>query len=53
MLYDYCKRKGVRHKRRGKLLVATDDQQVARLRHYLKNGHTNKVELQASESSNL
>lgn len=48
MLYDYCKEKGIRHKRPGKLLVATDKQQVARLKQFLKVGAENNVELRVS-----
>ena len=45
MLYEYCRQKGVRHKRAGKLLVATDYQQVARLKEFLDIGAKNDVEL--------
>lgn len=45
MLYEYCAKKDVRHERPGKLLVATDEQQVSRLRQYLKVGKINGVEL--------
>ena len=43
-LYDYCAVNGVPHQRIGKLLVATDEGQLAKLGHIAKTAKTNGVD---------
>jgi len=43
-LYSYCEQMGVPHKRCGKLIVATNEQQVETLEAILKKGQANGVE---------
>jgi len=43
LLYDYAARRGVAHERCGKLVVATDDSQVAALRALKENAERNGV----------
>ena len=43
-LYSYCEQKAVPHKRCGKLIVATNEQQVDTLEAILKKGQANGVE---------
>jgi L-2-hydroxyglutarate oxidase LhgO len=50
MMYEYCAKRGVKHQQVGKLLVAADEKQVARLKHYIQNGAENKVELRVGSS---
>ena len=42
-LYRYCSDRGVPHKRCGKLIVASDDNQLSGLEGILKTGHANGV----------
>jgi L-2-hydroxyglutarate oxidase LhgO len=42
-LYPYCAKRGVGHRRCGKLIVATDEDQVAGLRELEKKAHANGV----------
>src|SRR5436853_2057044 len=44
MLYDYCASHGVSHRKCGKLVVATNDNEVARLEGVLKQAQVNGVE---------
>ena len=44
MLYDYCASHGVPHRKCGKLVVATNDNEVARLEGVLKQAQVNGVE---------
>lgn len=44
MLYAYCAEKGVDFRRCGKLIVATDDAQVAQLAHILSKAQANGVD---------
>jgi len=46
LMYEYCTKRGVNHRRVGKLLVAADEKQAEKLRQYMHNGAENKVELQ-------
>jgi L-2-hydroxyglutarate oxidase LhgO len=50
MMYQYCAKRGVKHRRVGKLLVAADEKQTKKLRQYLQNAAENKVELQVGTS---
>ena len=43
LLYDYCAARGVGHSRCGKLLVATNDEQVAQLQGIIKKAAANGV----------
>jgi L-2-hydroxyglutarate oxidase LhgO len=43
LLYDYCERRGIAHRRCGKLLVATSDDQRAQLVAVLQAGQANGV----------
>lgn len=43
-LYRYCEERGVPHARPGKLLVASRDEEVAKLDHYLQTARANGVE---------
>lgn len=40
MLYDYCRIAGVPHRKIGKLIIAVDDSQIARLKALKKNAET-------------
>lgn len=42
-LYAYCEQRGVRYKRLGKILVASDESQLEALRGYQRKGHGNGV----------
>jgi L-2-hydroxyglutarate oxidase LhgO len=44
MLYDYCASHGVPHRKCGKLVVATNDHEVARIEGVLKQAKINEVE---------
>lgn len=44
MLYAYCKRRGVKHKQIGKLIVATSDEQLSVLKSYRDQGMANGVD---------
>ncbi|HEY5280170.1 MAG TPA: NAD(P)/FAD-dependent oxidoreductase [Pseudolabrys sp.] len=44
MLYDYCASHGVPHRKLGKLVVAADDAEVAKLHQIAKQGEINGVE---------
>jgi L-2-hydroxyglutarate oxidase LhgO len=44
MLYDYCASHGVPHRKCGKLVVATNDHEVARIEGVLKQAKLNEVE---------
>ena len=44
MLYAYCKRRGVKRKQIGKLIVATSDEQLSVLKSYRDQGMANGVE---------
>ena len=44
MLYDFCASHGVPHRKCGKLIVATEDAEVAKMAAILKQGVTNGVE---------
>jgi L-2-hydroxyglutarate oxidase LhgO len=44
MLYDFCVSHGVPHRKCGKLIVATEDAEVAKMEEILKQGITNGVE---------
>ena len=44
LLYPYCAERGVAHRRIGKIIVATDDREIALLRRYAKTGRANGVE---------
>jgi L-2-hydroxyglutarate oxidase LhgO len=44
MLYDYCASHGVPHRKCGKLVVATNDKEVARIEGVLKQAKINEVE---------
>jgi len=43
MLYDYCVERGIAHRRLGKLLVATDDAQIAQLDGIIARARANGV----------
>lgn len=43
MLYQYCQEKGIEHKRLGKLLVATEDNQLAKLHKIKETAQANGV----------
>ncbi len=43
LLYDYCRAHGVAHERTGKLIVAHDDRETARLEAILEQGRINGV----------
>jgi L-2-hydroxyglutarate oxidase LhgO len=43
LLYEYCVAHGVPHRRGGKLIVATDDRQLAELQEIQKKAHANGV----------
>jgi L-2-hydroxyglutarate oxidase LhgO len=57
LLYDYCRERGISHRRCGKLLVATESAQVAQLQgiadRALRNGVTDLVFLSADEARQL
>lgn len=44
MLYEFCASHGVPHRKCGKLIVATEDAEVAKMEAILKQGQTNGVE---------
>jgi L-2-hydroxyglutarate oxidase LhgO len=44
LLYDYCLQRGIAHQTPGKLIVATDLNQLERLKGYLAQGKTNGVD---------
>jgi L-2-hydroxyglutarate oxidase LhgO len=44
MLYEFCASHGVPHRKCGKLIVATEDAEVAKMEAILKQGHANGVE---------
>jgi L-2-hydroxyglutarate oxidase LhgO len=44
MLYEFCASHGVPHKKVGKLIVATDEKQIARIESIAKQGEINGVE---------
>src|SRR5437870_12675112 len=44
MLYDFCAAHGVPHRKCGKLIVATEDAEVAKMEAILRQGHENGVE---------
>ncbi len=44
MLYQYCQEKGIAHQRLGKLLVATEEQQIAKLRQIQATAQANGVD---------
>jgi L-2-hydroxyglutarate oxidase LhgO len=44
MLYAFCASHGVPHRKCGKLIVATEDAEVAKMEAILKQGHANGVE---------
>src|SRR6187402_3626028 len=44
MLYEFCASHGVPHRKCGKLIVATEDAEVAKMAAILKQGATNGVE---------
>src|SRR6201995_5049933 len=44
MLYDFCEAHGVPHKKVGKLIVAVDDKQTAKIEGIAKQGEINGVE---------
>jgi L-2-hydroxyglutarate oxidase LhgO len=44
MLYDYCASHGVPHRKCGKLIVATEDAEVAKMEAILQQGRANGVE---------
>jgi L-2-hydroxyglutarate oxidase LhgO len=46
MLYELCERNGIGHKRLGKLIVATDDEETRELEKLLENGQKNGVRLE-------
>jgi L-2-hydroxyglutarate oxidase LhgO len=56
-LYEYCKTHGVPHRRCGKLIVATNENQVLELRNIQKkaheNGVTDVVEIPAAEAMRM
>jgi len=56
-LYDYCAERGLPHRRCGKLIVATSEEQVGELRQIRKkaheNGVTDVVEIPAAEAMRL
>ena len=45
LMYEYCAKRGVNHWNVGKLLVAADEKQAGKLRHYMDNAAKNGVEL--------
>ena len=49
-MYEYCAKRGVKHWRAGKLLVAADEKQADKLRHYMHNGAKNGVELKVRKA---
>ena len=55
MLYDYCQQRGISHRRCGKLIVATSEDQVARLQGIIDkavaNGVHDLVLLSSAEAS--
>ncbi len=57
LLYDYCRERGIDHRRCGKLLVATEPAQVAQLQgiadQALRNGVTDLAFLSADEARKL
>jgi L-2-hydroxyglutarate oxidase LhgO len=44
LLYAYCEEKGIPHRRVGKLVVATNDEDVEAVRGYLRNAQANGVD---------
>src|SRR5437870_2345190 len=44
MLYEFCASHGVPHKKVGKLIVATDEKQIAKIEGIAKQGESNGVE---------
>jgi len=44
MLYEYCERHGVPHRRIGKIVVATDDREIGVLESYVKKAQANAVD---------
>ncbi len=44
MLYAYCEEKGIPHRRLGKLVVATNDADIAAVRGYMRNAQANGVQ---------
>jgi L-2-hydroxyglutarate oxidase LhgO len=44
MLYDYCASHGIPHNKCGKLLVATNDQEIEKVEQIRRQGETNGVE---------
>ena len=43
LLYDYCKKKGIAHKKIGKLIVASDEEELEILKSLSTNGSNNSV----------
>ena len=43
LLYEFCEKYGVEHRRLGKIIVATDDEEVGQLEELLKLGHDTGV----------
>ncbi len=44
MLYEYCERRGVAHRRIGKIVVAAEESEVDALESYVKRAEANAVE---------
>src|SRR4030043_1166264 len=48
LLYDLCKKYGIAHRKLGKLIIATNDEEIGELERLLENGKQNGASLEPS-----
>jgi len=46
LLYEYCRKKGINHRRLGKIVISIDSAEEAALEHFFENGKRNGVRLE-------